>query len=239
MALKKQIAATALLLTAALALEQFTQSDVRLQNMFFDFANCSWLINKNLNPLLHLLFYTGIKAMIIALSLLVLGIFMTSFKTDRLKPWRKACVLFLLAAALVPLSLAGAKKYTNVYCPAQLNLYCGDKPYVKVFSKYPPDFDKTAHNRGRCFPAGHASGGFALMVLFFCFKKKKAKLLGLAIGLIAGWSMGLYQMFRGEHFLSHTFTTMFGAWLIILLLDAFTRKLARAYPGFFAINEVN
>jgi len=100
MTLKKQIAATALLLAAALALEQFTQTDVRLQNMFFDFANCSWLINKNLNPLLHLLFYTGIKAMIIALSLLVLGIFMTSFKTDRLKPWRKACVLFLLAAAL-------------------------------------------------------------------------------------------------------------------------------------------
>lgn len=232
MTLKKQIAATALLLAAALALEQFTQTDVRLQNIFFDFVNCSWLINKNLNPLLHLLFYTGIKAMIIALSLLVLGIFMTSFKTDRLKPWRKACVLFLLAATLVPLSLAGTKKYTNVYCPAQLNLYCGDKPYIKVFGKYPPDFDKTAHNRGRCFPAGHASGGFALMALFFCFKKKKAKLLGLAVGLGAGWSMGCYQMFRGEHFLSHTLTTMFGAWLIILLLEAFMRKLARAYPVF-------
>ena len=237
MTLKKQIAATALLLAAALALEQFTQVDVQLQNAFFDFANCSWLINKNLNPALHLLFYTGIKAMIIALSALVLGVFMTSFKKDRLKPWRKACVLFLLAAALVPLSLAGAKKYTNVYCPAQLNLYCGDKPYVKVFDKYPRDFDKTAHNPGRCFPAGHASGGFALMVLFFCFKNKKAKLLGLAAGLCAGWSMGLYQMLRGEHFLSHTLVTMFGAWLIILLLDALTQKLARARPHFFATND--
>jgi membrane-associated PAP2 superfamily phosphatase len=120
--------------------------------------------------------------------------------------------------AFVPLILAGAKKYTNVYCPAQLSYYCGNKPYVKILSSYPADFDRGANAKGRCFPAGHASGGFALMALFFCFKRKKYRLAGLGAGLCAGWAMGLYQILRGEHFLSHTLVTMLGAWLIILCL---------------------
>ena len=33
-----------------------------------------------------------------------------------------------------------------------------------------------------------------------------------------GWLMGLYQMARGEHFLTHTLTTMFLALAVISLL---------------------
>lgn len=50
----------------------------------------------------------------------------------------------------------------------------------------------------------------------------------------AGWGMGLYQMWRGEHFLSHTLCTLFAAWLMCLLLAAFMERMQKKYPAFFA-----
>ena len=169
-----------------------------------------------------------------ALCLAAAGVLAASFKMSALKKLRYGCTLFLLAMAFIPLVIAGAKKATNVYCPYQVTLYGGENPYVKVLSRYPPDYDFTVHKRGHCFPAGHASGGFALMILFFCFKKKKYKIAGLCLGLAAGWGMGLYQMWRGEHFLSHTLCTLFAAWLMCLLLAAFMERVQKKYPAFFA-----
>lgn len=39
----------------------------------------------------------------------------------------------------------------------------------------------------------------------------------LTFGLGLGWWMGGYQMLKGAHYLSHTVTTMLGAWLVVLL----------------------
>ncbi|MPN56951.1 hypothetical protein SDC9_204644 [bioreactor metagenome] len=103
-----------------------------------------------------------------------------------------------------------------MYWPDQLERYGGDKPYVKVFESYPEGYHPT--KRGYGFPAGHASGGFALLSLWFAFETRRGRLLGLSAGLALGWTMGLYQMAKGAHFLSHTLVTMFGAWLMILLI---------------------
>ncbi|MGB2579469.1 membrane-associated PAP2 superfamily phosphatase [Elusimicrobium simillimum] len=231
MKIQKQLIITALLLGVVLLAEQFTSMDIKVQNMFFDFSTCSWVLNKSVNTVLHFLLYDGIKILIIALSILVIGLFAYSFKNTKLRQYRYGCLLFILTMALVPLTLAGAKKYTNVYCPAQLACYCADKPYAKVFSSYPPDFDRAANKKGRCFPAGHASGGFALMCLFFCFKRKKYKIAGLITGLSSGLAMGIYQMLRGEHFLTHTLITMLGAWFIILLLVLFVKRVNKKFPA--------
>ena len=63
---------------------------------------------------------------------------------------------------------------------------------------------------------------------FFYLKRKKNKYLALGIAMVIGWSMGIYKMLIGDHFLSHTIITMIIAWLIILLikdlLDLIERK---------------
>ncbi len=51
---------------------------------------------------------------------------------------------------------------------------------------------------------------------------------GLCAGLGAGGIMGLYQMLRGEHFLSDTLFTMIGAWIVIVLLAAAFKGKASA-----------
>jgi membrane-associated PAP2 superfamily phosphatase len=44
---------------------------------------------------------------------------------------------------------------------------------------------------------------------------------GLAFGMATGWIVGIYQMLKGVHYLSHTITTMFLVWTIILVLSRF------------------
>ncbi len=56
------------------------------------------------------------------------------------------------------------------------------------------------------------------MALYFMASRKRARMLGLAVGISAGWIMGLYQMLCGQHYLSHTIISMQIAWIIILLI---------------------
>ena len=46
---------------------------------------------------------------------------------------------------------------------------------------------------------------------------RRGQRIGLALALSFGWSMGLYQMLKGSHYLSHTVITMLLAWIGFLL----------------------
>ncbi len=59
---------------------------------------------------------------------------------------------------LVPAFMNVGKKETHVHCPYQYQEFGGTIPYVTLL-----ETNKTPHN-GRCFPAGHASGGFSLLL---------------------------------------------------------------------------
>ena len=57
--LTKQIIITAFLLIAVIALFQFTNLDILIQNFFYNFESKSWLIDKN-EPILKFFLYDGI-----------------------------------------------------------------------------------------------------------------------------------------------------------------------------------
>jgi membrane-associated PAP2 superfamily phosphatase len=109
--------------------------------------------------------------------------------------------------------VSGLKAVTNVACPAQLTLFGGSTPHVSLFSHYPEG--QRPANQQRCFPAGHASGGFAVLSLLLLFKSRRHQRQIIVIGLLLGWVMGLYKMLIGDHFLSHTLTSMLIAWCSI------------------------
>ena len=103
-------------------------------------------------------------------------------------------------------------------------------PYIRLFESYAEN--QRPAEKQQCFPAGHASGGFALMALYFLFKSKRNRRYGLVSGIVTGWIMGSYKMFIGDHFLSHTLVTMISAWLIInsiAIADDFI--VSRLKPG--------
>ena len=160
----------------------------------------------SLNGLLALLLFGIFAACVLSVLLFVAGLVL------RRREWVRAGLLLSLSCAATPLLVASLKAVTGIYCPRQLALFGGEAPYRHLFSTSVPV------SGGRCFPGGHASGGFALTMLFFCFSSRRAKAAALAASLALGWTMGLYQMMRGEHFLSHTVVSMLLAWQMNILL---------------------
>ncbi|MCZ2498945.1 phosphatidic acid phosphatase [Xylophilus sp. Kf1] len=69
---------------------------------------------------------------------------------------------------------------------------------------------------GHCFPAGHASTGFAFIAGFFVLAPRHGRLaLGwLVASLLAGLLLGVSQQMRGAHFASHTLWTGWLCWTL-------------------------
>ena len=101
------------------------------------------------------------------------------------------------------------KGFSQTSCPWDLQVFGGVAPYVSHW-----DFWQTDGAGGHCFPAGHASTGFAFIAAYFGLKQNNAPsawawLLG---ALLVGFVLGVSQQMRGAHFMSHTFWT---AWLCL------------------------
>jgi membrane-associated PAP2 superfamily phosphatase len=114
-------------------------------------------------------------------------------------------------------------------CPKNVEIFGGTYPHTCVWEKYGNEVCRT--EKQKCWPAGHASGGFALLSMVFLFRTKKAKIAVVAAAMAIGWSMGTYKMMIGDHFFSHTVITLLLAWLVVLLIERGTvwieRKIAR------------
>jgi membrane-associated PAP2 superfamily phosphatase len=193
-----------------------TDVDLSVQDMFYNFSTHKWILDWSLQPY-KFVFYDGIKKFLIGIAVLFLLVLIFFYKTKIVREYKKGMVILILSAIFVPAIASGLKKETNMPCPKDEVHYGGIYPRTAVWQEYSQEF-KLTHKRSKCWPAGHASGGFALLSLFFLFKKKRNKFIGLGIGLTTGWAMGLYKMIIGDHFLSHTVITMILAWLIILLI---------------------
>jgi membrane-associated PAP2 superfamily phosphatase len=215
-----QILITALLLIAVIALFQFTQLDIIVQNYFYNFQTKSWLIDKS-EPILRFFFYDGIKTLLILFAVSILLSLIFSRKKEFVQNYKKGLVIVLLSAIFVPLIIGSLKAISNTPCPCNIIHFDGKYPEVKVFDSYPKDF--VQDSKAKCWPAGHASGGFALMSLFFLFKTPRNQKRALVGALVIAWSMGTYKMLLGDHFLSHTIITMIMSWLIILIIVKFTQ----------------
>lgn len=74
---------------------------------------------------------------------------------------------------------------------------------------------------GRCFPAGHASAGFAFVGGYFAFADVDRRIARrwLAASLGVGLLLGLAQQVRGAHFMSHTLWTGAICWCVAWGVD--------------------
>ncbi len=212
---KKQLIITIVLLIVTILFFQFSNVDVWVENLFYHSSTHTWLINRD-NKILKIVFYTGIKKVLIAIAVLMLLTLIIFRNSKRVQPYKKGLAIVILSAIFVPLVVGGLKAITNTPCPKNTDIYGGNYPEVKVLDSYPKNFHQK--KRIKCWPAGHASGGFALLALFFLFKSRKNKKRAIVLAMIVGWSMGLYKMMIGDHYLSHTIVTMLLAWLIIIII---------------------
>ncbi|WP_121627828.1 phosphatase PAP2 family protein [Poseidonibacter antarcticus] len=219
-----QIIITAILLIVVISLFELTNLDIFIQNYFYNFDTSKWILDKN-EPILKFLLYDGLKKALIlfAVSILFMLIFLRKNKT--IEKYKKGLIIVLLSAIIVPITIGSLKAVSNTPCPKNIEFFGGNYPNIKVFDSYPSNF--VQEKKAKCWPAGHASGGFALLSLFFLFKKRKNKILIVSFSFVLAWSMGLYKMLIGDHFLSHTIITMLIAWIEILIIA----KIIYKYKG--------
>ena len=115
------------------------------------------------------------------------------------------------ATALV----AAMKRGTHMDCPWDLLRYGGEKAYYGLFTRRPPGLGGAG-----CFPAGHASAGYAWVALYFFLlaTRPRWRWWGLGLPLASGLVFGIAQQLRGAHFLSHDVWSLMLCWLVALSL---------------------
>lgn len=118
-----------------------------------------------------------------------------------------------LAAAF---AISVLKKASLTSCPWELAEFGGLARYASHWSQL------VDGGSGHCFPAGHASSGFAFLGGYFAFRDVDPRLARrwLAAAMAAGFVLGLAQQWRGAHFMSHTLWTAAVCWIVALAVDA-------------------
>lgn len=211
-----------------------SQLDLAINMQFFDGQN--WLLDKQ-NHLFRFIFYDFPKRFLIGVEcyLLILVLYRilyrytdktdtneintinTTSKTNKaifkiFAPFasfsNKELAYLLLTSLLIPSVVGGFKAWTQVACPYQLDIFGGNMPYLNIIDSM------AVHTGSKCFPASHASVGFALYTLAFMPSLHPYR-YHFIMGVTAfAWTIGLYKMMIGDHFFSHTLVSMLVAWAV-------------------------
>ncbi|MFN0242782.1 MAG: phosphatase PAP2 family protein [Planctomycetota bacterium] len=203
---------------ACIATFQLVPIDLWLQDRLFDPSTSEWFVDEHAWIGLVLCYHgPKVVAWIVGLTAITLALGPARWR-DRFGFRRRGLWLVVLALGLVPALVGLGKRVTNVHCPRDLSRYGGKQPHAELCSCYSPQVPPT--RAGKCWPAGHASGGFALLGLSALRSSRRWKRSCWVIGMTLGWWMGGYQMLRGAHFLSHTVATMWVAAAVVIALHA-------------------
>lgn len=138
----------------------------------------------------------------------------------QLEPLRRAQLALTTLIALLLVSNIKLRSLSS--CPWDLQEFGGMATYVSHWA-----WGLRDGGGGGCFPAGHASGGFAFLGGFFVFRhglpqKARRWLVG---ALLAGLVLGLAQQVRGAHYMSHTLWTAWLCWAAAGLVDLSVSQL--------------
>jgi membrane-associated PAP2 superfamily phosphatase len=199
-----------------------TRLDASLIQPFYD-AHTLVFPLKN-DSFLDNVMHKGLRNLMIVISLTMLGLWIFGLKiwssvSKNLNDihWLKVYhrqYLWIFVAMVISTSAISVLKHLSIHsCPWDIMAYGGKEPWIPLFGNLP-----TGAKSGHCFPGGHASGGFALIAIYFGFRDSLPKLAkaGLIFGMVFGFAMGWGQMMRGAHFMSHNLWTAWIVWMLLL-----------------------
>ncbi len=212
---------------AVLALATTGRADLWLADLIYDWGGGAWSLRDGFLTE-HVLHRAG-RDLSAAAWLLALAAWALACARQGLRHLRMPLAYLLVATLLSTLLVAWIKSWSNVDCPWDLMRYGGSRPYLGLLDQRSP-----GTGRGACFPAGHASGGYAWMASYFFLSavRPRWRRLGLAAGIGLGLLFGVGQQLRGAHFLSHDLWTAAICWATAALLSlVFRVRLERGDAG--------
>jgi len=148
------------------------------------------------------------------------GILRRLSRAERVQ-WASTTLLALAAISLL-------KYVSQTSCPWDLAEFGGHVSWVSHWA-----FGLRDGGGGHCFPAGHASAGFAFLSGYFVLRTRfrAPAWAWLAIALTVGFVLGGAQQLRGAHFMSHTAWTAWLCWTLAWLVDCGVRTLRLEAEG--------
>lgn len=205
-------------LTLAMVLIHNTGTDFWLAGHFF--SGGQWIFRDNffLEKILH---KGGVIFTQVCLATLIF--FRIKDRQDLFKKHYLNVVLISTILSIISVFLL--KRVTTFPCPWSSQAFSGEHPLLPYRMLFATDYPK-----GRCFPAGHSSGGYAFLSLYFAytFIYGKRNFRALIPGLFLGLVFGITQQLRGAHFLSHDLATIivciFVSWFTIWGYYSYSNK---------------
>lgn len=202
--------AIALALQAVISIEQI---DLAWSGWLYAREGHHWALRDSwlLSDLIHI----GGRHLSIGLLVVMVALFALSRLKAGLRPWRRVLGYLVVAPVTASALVALGKQLTGVECPWSLQPFGGADPYVPLLRHF-----IQGGGEGACFPAGHASAGYAWFALYFAARSAlpHRRHAALAIGLGSGLLFGLSQQLRGAHFLSHDLWSLVLCWYTTMLL---------------------
>jgi membrane-associated PAP2 superfamily phosphatase len=202
-----------LIAIAALAIGEATDIDRSIMRLIYDVQSAAFPLRYNfwLDVVLH----HWTKYAVMTLGCLVLAALVLSFVLPGFGN-RRVLLFLLLALSLAPLSVTVGKAISYKHCPWDVDEFGGLVPYTRLFAPHAEDVEP-----GHCFPAGHASTGFALMAFYFAgyaLRRPRAARIALWTAVAAGLVLGAGRVLQGAHFVSHVVWAGVFCWVVMVLL---------------------
>jgi len=192
----------------AAVFSQYSGLDINMAQIFYDRQHHLWPY-ANL-WLTQTILHDGAADVIGLIFISIILFFFATLFSSKGRRYRRATG-FVILASLTGIIIVGAlKDITHLYTPWDLKEFGGQYPNIRLFdsvASYLPV--------GHAFPSGHASGGFALLSIYFVarYYQHRYCLRSLYIALAVGFVLGLDQQIRGAHMISHDLFTLAICWL--------------------------
>lgn len=217
-----EFATLSLIVILAIIYSHGSGLDTAIANYFFNPID-QWLFRDYF--VLEKILHKGgvIFTILLLVSLLVRWFYL--FKSHRDKKQRDFVGFIIFSSILTIITVFYLKRWSTLPCPWNSVAFGGDIYPPELWRAFAMDLPK-----GKCFPAGHSSGGFCFLSVYFGYTViyGKRNFIMLIPGLLIGITFGVTQQMRGAHYLSHDLTTILISiiisWITFLIYTYYNKK---------------
>ena len=156
------------------------------------------------------------RSVVAALWLVLLAAAIAASVTPNPRRLRAVLWTTVVAMALGPSIVVLLKNLNSIHCPWDLKRFGG-------YADFSNAWFVSSTQAGKCFPSGHASGGFSLIALMFAGiaeRSRRLRALGLTAALAVGGVFSVVCIVQGAHFLSHNLWSAAIDWCVAALAFA-------------------
>lgn len=133
----------------------------------------------------------------------------------------------ILAIVFASEMIGHLKRASSVECPIHVQAFGGGEaiPLDNITEPFP-----SFGEGGQCWPGGHSITGFVFLACFFGFMRMgmgRAAVISLVVAFVYGNFLGLTQVYRGQHYLSHQIWSSYLVWMFSLAWFVFCDLLGK------------